>query len=208
VRLDGRDEIAAELQYGITLGLTPRQDLDEADGETVTMLSSWWNHLRCTRCGHTFRRGDRVRVSQRTRTAEHLVAGLNCGQAADAEAAASAGTDVAAFREGLLAAWPAPEGTRIMRLPAGDWRIPSGPADVRDSNACLQCGHTFRAGEYVVVCPCRPTLPLLPGGTPRPAGCGRAVHRDPAIGLSCWESWRPDGSVAVCPVTQTMVGQT
>jgi len=25
-------------------------------------------------------------------------------------------------------------------------------------------------------------------------------------GLSCWESWRPDGRVTVCPVTQTAVG--
>jgi hypothetical protein len=207
VRLADRAKIAAELQYGITLGLTPRQELDETEGQTVTLLSSWWNHLRCTGCGHTFRRGDRVRVSQRMRTVVHLVPGLDCGAPADNEPAASASTDIAAFREGLLSAWPAPEGTRIMRLPAGDWRIPDGPDDVRDTNVCLHCGHTFRAGEYVVVCPCRPMLPLQPGGTTRPAACGRGVHRDPAIGLSCWESWRPDGTVTVCPVTQTKVSQ-
>ena len=207
MRLADGHKIAADLQYGITFGLTPRQQLDEAEGETVTLLSSWWNHLRCTGCGHTFRRGDRVRVSQRTRTVVHLTPGLDCGASTGTEAAASTSTDIAAFREGLLSAWPAPEGARITQLRAGDWRIPDGPHDVRDTNVCLHCGHTFRAGEYVVVCPCRPALPLLPGGTSRSAACGRVVHRDPAIGLSCWESWRPDGSVTVCPVTQTKISQ-
>jgi hypothetical protein len=199
------DEAAsAELQEGILLGLTPQPALDDDDGEAVTKLSSPWNHLRCDRCSHTFRRGDRVRVNRRERTVLHLVPGLGCAAPAGTDAAEE---EFAAFRAGLLSAWPAPVGTRVQQLAAGDWRIPHGPGDVRDAHLCLHCGHTFRAGEYVVVCPCRPELPLTPGGPPQRAACGRAVHRDPAIGLPCWESWRPDGRVIVCPVTQIRVDQ-
>jgi hypothetical protein len=194
VRVAGGE--AGELRDGISRGVAaqPGAERDGADGVTVTRLSSWWNHLRCRSCGHTFRRGDPVRVRRRERSVVHLVPGLRCGTpAADDQGAAA---EVAAFRDGLLSAWPAPPGLRLRRLAADDWRLPDGPRDLRDTNVCLQCAHTFRPGESVIVCPC----PL------EPAGCGRAVHRDPAVGLSCWEAWRPDGSVTICPVTQTAVG--
>lgn len=194
-------DVAAELELGIVLGLSPVPEQDEADGETVTKLSSWWNHLHCRGCGHTFRRGDRVRVEMATRTVTHLVPGLGCGQTADDDIDAE---EVAAFAAGVLSAWPVPAGIRIHRLTAADWRIPRSPNDLREANVCLHCAHTFRVGEYVVVCPCRPAIPAADG--PQAAACGRAIHRDAAAGLSCWESWRPDGAVTVCPVTQVRVG--
>ncbi|HET9895630.1 MAG TPA: hypothetical protein VFQ44_11945 [Streptosporangiaceae bacterium] len=196
---------AEELQYGILLGETPRPEPEDerADGSAVTRLSSWWNHLRCLRCGHTFRRGDSVRVNDRERTVLHLAPVLNCGIPRPEDAGAD--EEIAAFREGLRLAWPATQGVRLRRLAADDWRIPKGPDDVREANVCLECGHTFRPGEYVIVCPCRPEQAAGPDGPTLDAGCGRAVHRDPAAGLSCWDSWRPDGTVPVCPVTQTAV---
>lgn len=196
---------AEELEYGILLGQTPRPEPDDAQagGAVVTRLSSWWNHLRCRRCGHTFRRGDRVRVNDRERTVVHLAPDLDCG--VPRPGSQDAEDEIAAFRDGLRSAWPATSGTRLRRLADDDWRIPKGPDDVRDANVCLHCGHTFRPGEYVIVCPCRPEQPAGLGGPRMAPGCGRAVHRDPAAGLSCWDSWRPDGTVSICPVTQTAV---
>jgi hypothetical protein len=195
---------AAELSYGILLGLAPQPDTDPAgaDGMAVTRLSSWWNHLRCRRCGHTFRRRDPVRVNQRDRTVVHLVPGLGCGGPAEAGGEQK---EISQFRLGLLEAWPSGPGLRVQQLAAGDWRIPRGPGDSRASSVCLYCGHTFRAGEQVIVCPCRSVLQPARGGPAAQPACGRAVHRDPALGLSCWESWRPDGTVPVCPVTQVTV---
>ena len=196
--------VAAELEYGILLGLSPQpdQDVDDAHGVAVTKVSSWWNHLRCRLCGHTFRRGDRVRVSTRDKIVVHLVPGLGC---ADTTETGQEHEQIDAFRAGLLAAWPPQPGPRLQQLARDDWRMPRGPDDLRESNVCLHCGHTFRAREVVVVCPCRPGL--TPVGAPSAAACGRAIHRDPALGLSCWESWRPDGHVSVCPVTQVNISE-
>jgi hypothetical protein len=193
--------LVAELEFGISLGQSPQPESDGADGDVVTRPSSWWNHLHCRRCGQTFRRGDRVRVNHSVRQVEHLAAGLDCG---GPTAAPGETGDIVALRQGLLSTWPVPDGLRIRRLSADDWRLPRGPGDLRDANVCLHCGHTFRAGEYVIVCPCRPAGSAA-DGDPQAAGCGRAVHRDPAAGRSCWESWRPNGVVTICPVTQVRV---
>lgn len=211
MRLDPRREIPAaeetvaeEVEYGILLGLSPQpdQDADHVDGVAVTRVSSWWNHLRCRLCGHTFRRGDRVRVSTQDKIVVHLVPGLGC---ADTTETSQAQEDIDAFRAGLLDAWPAQPGLRLHQLTRDDWRIPRGPDDLREANVCLHCGHTFRAREMVVVCPCQPGL--TSAGEPNAPACGRAIHRDPALGLSCWESWRPDGRVSVCPVTQVKLSE-
>jgi hypothetical protein len=199
---------AAELEDGISLGLAPQPELEVAGpgGVAVTRLSSWWNHLHCRRCGHTFRHGDTVQVSQPDRTVVHLVPGLGCGAASTAGSGAAA-EQVAMFRDGLMSSWPPGPELRVRRLTADDWRLPSGPDDRREANVCLHCGHTFRAGEYVVICPCRPAVAAGPGRPAGAAACGRAVHRDPAAGLLCWESWQPAGTVTVCPVTQIQVDQ-
>ena len=196
---------AEELRYGILLGESPRPELADqrADGSTVTRVSSWWNHLRCRRCGHTFRRGDIVSANDYERTVVHLAPALDCGVPRPEDTGGD--EEIEAFREGLRSTWPVTPGVRLRRIEAGDWRIPAGPDDRREAIVCLDCGHTFRPGEYVIVCPCRPAEPDGPDGPALAAGCGRAVHRDPAAGLSCWDAWRPDGTVRVCPVTQTAV---
>ena len=152
----------------------------------ITRSSSWWNRTRCLTCGHTFRRGDRALVTAATWTVQHLVPGLDCGT--DPSPGQDPGlTDRDQLAIGLLATWPA--SAPISRLAPGDWRIPRPgrpPPPV-----CLYCGHSFRAGEYVIICPCAPELPA----------CGAAVHRDPGAGLPCWDRWRPEGKLTVCPTT-------
>jgi len=191
----GADE--ADLLLGIEDGLDPRPADDGAgpDGDVVTGPSSWWNHRLCKTCGHSFRRGDRVRIDRGARAVVHLDLALDCAvtEQKEAESAARQGDlETAALSEGLLAAWP-PQ-VPVTRIPLGDWRLPN-PATGLPAPVCLYCGHTFRAGEYVVVCPCQPEQ----------MACGAAVHRDPAAGLSCWERWRPAGRVTVCPVTLAKV---
>lgn len=91
---------------------------------------------------------------------------------------------------GLMEAWPPGPGARIRQLSPDDWRVDRRHRPGERPPACLYCGHTFRAGEFVVCCPC--------GREPE---CGAAVHRDPAAGLPCWERWRPRGRTDLCPVT-------
>ncbi|MPY58430.1 hypothetical protein [Streptomyces spongiae] len=186
-----------EMLLGIEAGYDPRPAEEDTDPDTpvVTGLSSWWNHRLCTVCGHSFRRGDRVRVDRASRTVTHLDPALHCAVPRERDSAAGSGdgdAETTAFSEGLLAAWPPP--VPLLRIPPGDWRLPNPQTGLR-APVCLYCGHTFRAGEYVIVCPCRPDE----------RACGAAVHRDPAAGLSCWERWRPDGTVTVCPVTLARV---
>ena len=188
--------LAEELALGIEMGLEPQADFGEdgASGVVITRSSSWWNHLVCKTCGHTFRRGDRVLVDAVERTVQHLVPGLACGTDTAGESAADgtpAGRDRDAFATGLLRTWPPNVG--VTRLNAGDWRIPR-PGSRRQAPVCLYCGHTFRAGEYVVVCPCKTAMGEA-------AVCGTAVHRDPAAGLPCWDNWQPGGTLSVCPTT-------
>jgi hypothetical protein len=188
--------LAAELTLGIAIGLEPQAGFADhgASGVVATRSSSWWNHRRCGVCGHTFRRGDRVLVDAAERTVRHHVPGLACyaepgsiGVAVDPVMAAE---DKSELTAGLLRTWPA--GIGLSRIDEGDWRLPlPGKKSVPK---CLFCGHTFRLGEYVVVCPCRTALG-------ESAACGAAVHRDPAAGLPCWENWRPDGTLTVCPTT-------
>jgi hypothetical protein len=187
----------AELLLGIEAGLDPQPavELVEADGTALTSASSWWNYRLCKTCGHTFRRGDRVRVDQAARTVAHLEPALGCVAVPLADGSGES-TEAAAFAAGLLAQWPPLLDMPVARISAGDWRLPS-PGTGRRAPVCLYCGHTFRVGEYVVVCPCRAGEQL----------CGATVHRDPAAGLPCWERWRPDGVVTICPVTLAKTGR-
>jgi hypothetical protein len=189
VHAPGAEEAA--LNLGTRLGLDPQPALaqDHADGVVVTRSWSWWNGVRCRTCGHTFRRGDRALVVAAARTVQHLVPGLVCGT--DPRPGADRGTaEQDELAAGLLATWPAD--VPISRLAPDDWRIPRpGRRGSTYPPACLYCGHSFRAGEYVVICPCAPRL----------QACGAAVHRDPVAGLPCWDSWRPEGELAVCPTT-------
>lgn len=181
----------AELELGISLGLNPQPDAAEAsvDGAVITRSWSWWNRRRCRTCGHTFRRGDLVLVNAGARSVRHLVPGLSCGS--EPGAPHERGTaERDEFTAGLLETWPV--SVPVSRLAPGDWRIPRpGRRDEDQPPACLYCSHSFRPGEYVVICPCSPWR----------QACGAAVHRDPAAGLPCWERWRPEGRLAVCPTT-------
>ena len=186
---------AAELNLGREMALEPQARFadDGTSGEADTRSSSWWNYLRCQTCGHTFRRGDLVHVDAAARTVRHLTPGLACG--VDPGPAAATGGDRDEFSAGLLAFWPST--APVTRIEAGDWRLPR-PRSPWRAPTCLYCGHTFRAGEYVVICPCQ-------ADQRRPAACGTAVHRDPAAGLPCWDNWQPSGRLNICPMTLAMV---
>lgn len=188
-----RDPVA-ELDLGISIGLEPQAMFDDsASGVVVTRSSSWWNKTLCATCGHTFRRGDQALVDSAARTVQHLVAGIDCGIVPASQNLPADGIDRNEFAAGLLETWPSR--AAVTRLAAGDWRIPRPGRGARQGvPTCLYCGHTFRPGEYVVICPCQTTQD-------NQAACGVAVHRDPAAGLSCWEKWQPGGTLNVCPTT-------
>ncbi|MFB9250460.1 hypothetical protein ACFFWE_19650 [Sphaerisporangium melleum] len=185
------NDMQEEFALGLAAGLAPRRGAPaERRGTAVTVPAHWWFHLVCRTCGHTFRRGDRVRYDLTARTAEHLEPGLGCAGGPASEESGEA----AEFTDGLLAGWPA--NVPVVRLAADDWRIPR-PGLRTAAPKCRYCAHTFRPGEQVVVCPCQVARPV----------CGAAVHRDPARGLSCWERWRPDGRVEICPVAKARAAE-
>jgi hypothetical protein len=186
----------AEFALGMAEGVEQRAAFgkDTTGGVAITRSSSWWNHRRCKTCGHTFRRGDRALVDPIARTAKHLVPGLKCGTDPELGGERTTGDvtgDRAEFAAGLLETWQAT--VPVTMLVPGDYRIPRPGSSVQPPT-CLYCGHTFRAGEYVVVCPCKAIRSEAPA-------CGMAVHRDPAVGLACWEIWQPGGELSVCPMT-------
>ncbi|MEY9927464.1 hypothetical protein ABH926_002098 [Catenulispora sp. GP43] len=226
MRLTGRDETATEaavetaaeaaaetadalacFEAGLAAGLDPQPAAGTAagaDGTAVTSTSSWWSGLVCHSCGHTFRRGDKVRPAPGRSTPVHVDPALRCGSA---DAAADRRQPVddptpGEFAAGLTEAWPPQDGVPAVRLEPDDWHVANGDRRGRPV-VCLYCAHTFRAGEYVILCPCRSSR----GSTSSAGeGCGAAVHRDPAAGLPCWENWCPDGTVTVCPVQLNALG--
>jgi len=186
-----------------------------ADGITITTGNSPWLGIRCLTCNQTFRRGDLVLLSP-DRGPQHLDPSLQCASgtpgdgaeapagAVDGPAAATtpaapgdslAAADSARFTVGLLRAWPPINGAPVYQLTAENWQVTrpnSGPA----SPVCPGCGHTFRAGDAVIICPCAEAPDDV-----RYASCQLAVHRDPAAGLACWDDWCPGGRLKRCPRT-------
>lgn len=190
-----------QFSAGVQAGLFPRPKA-EVGGISQTTGNSPWLGVRCDRCGHTFRRGDQVWVADGR--ALHLDPALDCGGTADIPAGDAdavprprpAGPDpVLAFTAGLLDAWPPVNGAPVVVLAAGDWPVTRRTSAV-SSPTCPVCGHTFRAGDAVILCPCA-DLP----DDPRRAFCQLPVHRDPAAGLTCWDDWSPDGRLVRCPRT-------
>ncbi|TQS46764.1 hypothetical protein [Cryptosporangium phraense] len=189
-----------EFAAGVAAGLDPQPQAGASrTGPAVTNIGSRWNHTTCSVCGQTFRREDAVRITEQDGIAApavtHRDPALRCDPDVGAPPAEQSGDDVADFAAGLAAAWRPLDGAPISRLSPRDWRIPrpGGRPGSDRRRRCLYCGHTFRAEEHVVVCPCSPHEPK----------CGAAVHRDPGAGLVCWEKWRPDGELAICPITLT-----
>lgn len=206
---DDEDDVASDHAFaaGMAAGLDPQEETVQAGETAVTHISSPWNHRLCTTCGQTFRRGDTVRVGDGPVTSTgaaldevaHLDPALACARGADKapEGSRTDSADAADFAAGLLAAWPPLDDVPAVPLTADDWQVARPSVHGARPPRCLYCAHTFRAGEHVVLCPCSPDHPA----------CGAAVHRDPAAGLVCWESWRPEGRLAVCPVKLVAVSE-
>ncbi|WIM99420.1 hypothetical protein ACTOB_003071 [Actinoplanes oblitus] len=184
----------ADFVAGLSAPFRPPATETAASGVATTVLTSWWNHNFCDACGHTFRRGDRVRFAEAGGRPTHLAPATGCPGAEPPAGEAKEG-DAAAFADGLLTAWhPAPD-VPVTPLTAGNPLL-APPRGRMPRARCLFCAHTLRREERVVICPCRPAAPR----------CAAAVHRDAAAGLTCWESWRPDGALKVCPVTFSRLG--
>jgi hypothetical protein len=212
---DGADEQAEfELGQASAFETSTGRDGDrslDAPGETLTVTESPWHFLVCEGCGHTFRRGDRVWRDPRTRMVRHLDLALGCNAPTTAEGergedenagalvagseAEAVAVELAEFALGLDEAWPPALDVPALALTPSDWRVRRPRGSLRRPS-CRFCGHTFRAGDLVVVCPCSPTQPR----------CGAAVHRHPAAGLVCWETWLPSGEVQRCPITSALSG--
>src|SRR5262245_40858035 len=75
-------DVDAEFHRGEVAAISAQHLFDQdAAGEAMTTMNSWWKHLTCERCGHTFRRGDRVHVDPRQQVVHHLDPGIGCGAA-------------------------------------------------------------------------------------------------------------------------------
>jgi len=190
---------AQRFESGLAAGENPQPADVPAGGDMITTGSSRWLGMRCRTCNQTFRRGDRVRQDA-SAGIQHLNPALRCASRAGGSAGQlEAGHDTERFTRGLLGAWPPLNGAPVVTLTAGNWQVTtpsSGPA----SPVCPGCGHTFRAGDTVIICPC-----AIEPGDGRRRFCGLPVHRDPVAGLACWDDWRPDGKLVRCPRTHDML---
>jgi len=188
--------VPSDFEAGVEAGKFPRVPVDSA-GRTLTTGSSHWLGMRCTTCHHTFRRGDLVLVGADLAATRHLDPSLRCGspEPADEDQVVASAEEPGGFVAGLLAAWPPITGVPVYELTAGHWQV-TGPRSGPGSPTCRGCGHTFRPGDHVIICPC-----AGPENDPRRAYCQTAVHRDPARGLCCWDDWAPSGRLTRCPRT-------
>jgi hypothetical protein len=193
----------ADFEAGVEAGQFPRAP-EDADGRTLTTGSSRWLGLRCASCKHTFRRGDLVLVGADLASIRHLDPQLRCGSVgrdagADLASGDQGATDADDFVDGLLDEWPTITEVPVYELTFDGWHV-TGPHSGPDSPICRGCGHTFRAGDHVIICPCAGAEDDL-----RREYCQIAVHRDPARGLSCWDEWAPAGRLKRCPRTLNRV---
>jgi hypothetical protein len=183
----------AAFDQGLASGRDPVNAAALAGGVGVTNLRSPWLQRPCLRCGHTFRRGDRVEV-QPGASYLHASGTSFCVDTASTSTAAPADATSSptrnAFYLGLARACPPPPGAPVVRLEPGHPLLaPPTPAFAR--SGCAVCGHSFRPFDHVVVCPCSPDDPL----------CRSAVHRDPIRLMMCWDEWRKSHLGSFCPVT-------
>lgn len=165
----------------------------QPDGTSVTSTLCDWFNRDCEQCGHTFREGDRVRVTRTPDGTEliwHLDPLLNCGGGVPpAEVATDALT--ARFHQAMDEAVKPPEHLRLHRLTPGDPLLRFGAGG---RPTCLQCTDTFRTFEVVVRCPCGEL-----------DTCQVALHRDPQRGLPCFDEHWPDLTVDYCPLKKRLV---
>lgn len=191
---DGPGWLLRQFATGLVAGLAGKSEASPrapAPGETeLTTLRSAWLCHRCPVCGHSFRVGDRVRHVAQGCTV-HAIPGL-CPTAAEAAVEPEAGGDILrdAFLAGLERACPLPTNVPVHRLVRGH-NLLAPPAPGLPRHYCRVCGHTFRPGEIVIICPCHPDAPK----------CRVGVHRDHIRNLWCWDEWRqanPDISKRPC----------
>lgn len=184
-------DVGSEFLAGMMAARDPENRATAAGGTATTTARSPWYRDCCPVCRHTFRRGDEVLVEKGGSRVVHASAELPCARGPSRSGPASP-RPVDAFFRGLDASWPPPD--RVIRLGPGHELLAEPPAGCR-RRSCAYCGHTFRRGDTVIVCPCYPP----------PGGCSAAVHRDPQKGLHCWEELYPEGEAAAggprrCPV--------
>jgi hypothetical protein len=185
---DAADEaLRGAFEAGLGKGRDPTREGPCVEGGARTTSRSPWLGKPCARCGHTFRRGDRVEAAWEA--AEEVRHGGVCPDEETAAAALSS-REREAFYAGVASAHPPPPGLVLERLLPGDPRLTSpGPAGRRPS--CVICGHTLRPFDEVVVCPCSPEAPL----------CRGAVHRDAIRTMYCFDEWQKSKIGGHCPVT-------
>lgn len=183
----------AEFEAGLALGLDPdstqvKTESDADASQRITTLRSRWLHRRCSCCGHSFRLGDEVALATNG-TVLHDMVGLRCAGGADANA--SDQDSKQAFYQGLDEAWPTPASACIERL-EGNHYLLAPPRSGLARAACRICGHTFRPGDHVVICPCSPSLNAAE------RKCVAAVHRDTLNQLHCLDEWEKARSDDTC----------
>jgi hypothetical protein len=178
----------AEFEAAMKAALDPQSQPDPGSGDDrVTSLMSPWFASWCTGCGHTFRLGDRVGADPVTGDMRHLAPGLGCaGEAHPGDQAAHA-AELAEFLDGLESTWPVVGDVPVV-LSDTQPRLLAPPFGGLRRMYCLYCGDTIRPHELVVVCPCSPGA----------RQCWFPVHRDPGLGLVCWERWKPSGRIDAC----------
>jgi hypothetical protein len=156
-------------------------------GPQVTSRRSPWLHRRCRVCGHSFRVGDRVRIGQGGAVAHDMPMLRCCGGDTDADAQATLLLEERQFYAGLAAGWPMALSRELTRLEPGHPLLAPPRAGHRRAS-CRVCGHSFRPGDLVLICPCSPARPI----------CRAAVHRDLLHQLHCWDIWQAAPRGARC----------
>ena len=181
-----------QFESGLSAGLDPdnqqKSSNENSPAQHVTTLRSRWLHRRCSICGHSFRLGDEISV-QIDGNVVHDMAGLRCAGGSDGVANNS--DNKLAFFRGLDEAWCAPAGTCIERLDENHYLL-AYTRNGRIRPSCRICGHTFRPGDLVVICPCRPSLKV------EGRKCIAAVHRDTMNQLHCLDDWEKVRSKDTC----------
>ncbi len=174
--MQGDHTDAEAFARGLRAGRDPANAHSLVDGRAKTTLHSPWLRRRCSQTGHTFRVGDPVVVRAATVTLDPTaLLDLTSPEAR-------------AFHAGLVAAWPTQ--AQVTRLCDAGHPLLAPPTAAFPRRQCAVCGHTFRLGDQVVLCPCSPGRPM----------CGGAVHRDPMRSLTCWDDAQAQMR-GRCPVT-------
>jgi len=174
---------------GVAAGQDPATAAALQGGRADTNLRSPWLQRRCVRCGHTFRLKDVVEPHP-TGGFVHAAGTVICSEPGAPAPAADALRE--AFQAGVRSGSPPPPDLPVVSLGPGHPLLdPPTPAFRR--KACSICGHTFRPGDQVVICPCNPDQPV--------GGCAAGVHRDPVRQLFCWDEWSRSKIGGYCPVT-------